>query len=280
MEEENKTVALLKKELPQLKAIIALNSRQGADVQTMALEELEHLKSVALTKPEIYECEPVTVIMALKAVLKQNLTLDPYQGLVYIKTQSVNVGTKASPSYRKGLVIEPTANGLISINRQCGRILDVDRPEVKFGANGKVTSVIAKFLKPTFDEKGQPATRWQTTEYDESEFKRWMVYSHRQNSRGKQDANGETLNYANALYRSHNGGIDPEFARAKAIRHALKKQGTNMNERPSLQAPIIKSVIEPSAATQESADEYQSYEEVIAPVKQEEVITVPNSNEL
>jgi len=49
-------------------------------------------------------------------------------------------------------------------------------------------------------------------------------------SRNKQDANNEKLNYANDNYTNWKGGIDPEFARAKAIRHALKKLGTNANE--------------------------------------------------
>ena len=49
-----------------------------------------------------------------------------------------------------------------------------------------------------------------------------------------------TYNYANPNYTSWKGGIDPEFARAKAVRHGLKKLGTNQNERRALNIVIPK----------------------------------------
>ncbi len=38
------------------------------------------------------DCVPVTVVMAVKYALKNNLTLDPTAGLVYVKTRNVKVG--------------------------------------------------------------------------------------------------------------------------------------------------------------------------------------------
>ncbi len=263
--EENKTMALLKQELPQLKAVLALNALPGTDVETLALEELKHLELAALSKPDIFKCEPITVALAVRACLKQNLSLDPYQGLVYIKTRNVNTGTQSSPVWKKALEIMPSANGLISIARQCGRILDVDRPEVEYNDKGVVISVTARFMIPTFDAKAQPSVRWVEHNFTESDFRRWALASHKESARGKQDADPVKMNYANPNYKIHNGGIDPEFARAKAIRHGLKKLGTNMNEKRAVGIqPAIKTVIDPVTAETEAGSEieYTQHEEV------------------
>lgn len=281
METQINAMAILEKERPQLEAVLALNASPDTDVKTMVLEELKHLEYAALAKPEIMKCDPRTVVSALRTVLKQNLSLDPYQGLVYIKTRNINTGTKSAPSIILALEIEPTANGLISINRQAGRILDVDRPEVKYDSMGKVISVSVKFLKPTFDASGNKATRWQEIVFDQSDILRWKKSSHRQNAAGAPDGEFEK---ANALYRSHNGGVDPEFARAKAIRHGLKKLGTNMNEKgfkasaaPSNKAPIVDAKV----ASEESKEEFATYSEVKEEgVPAQPTITLPNVDDL
>lgn len=225
MENKQNAVLALKAEIPQLRAILALNARPGQDLATMAEAEIGYLEAAAITKPIIYECEPITVLLAVKTVLKQNLTLDPYAGLVYIKTRSINVGTRATPVYKTALEIQPSCNGLISIARQCGRILDIKRPEVTKDATGKVNAVQVDLLLPSI-----PAPRWETFKFDEDDIYRWQRASHNENGRNKQDANANTFNYANPNYTNFKGGIDPEFARAKAIRHALKKLGTNQSE--------------------------------------------------
>lgn len=225
---EQKPMELLKESVPEIKAILALNARPGVDVDTMALQELENLRLLAITKPEIMQCMPQSVLLALKMVLKQNLTLDPYAGLIYIKTRNVKVGTddKGQDVWKKALEIQPSANGLISIARQCGRILDIKRPEVqKDPQSGKVTSASVEILLPS-----TPSPRWETFKFDTDDFYRWQRASHKENARNKKDADANTLNYSNDNYTNWKGGIDPEFARAKAIRHALKKLGTNQNE--------------------------------------------------
>ena len=287
METETKAVALLKKELPQLKAIIALNVTPGTDVQTMALEEIEHLKYHALTKPEILECEPITVAMAVRSCLKLNLSLDPNQGLVYVTTRNIAVMEGGQKVWKKALEIKETCNGKISVARQCGRILDVDRPEIRYNSAGKVVSATSRFLIPTFDEKGNPATRWKELVFDESDIRRSQLASHKDRGRNKNDANNETMNYANALYRSHNGGIDPEFARAKAINHGLKKLGVNIKER-KVMAPIVKPMtynVDPTMATADTEEEITPHEVVEegttkVHVETHEVITIPNTSEL
>lgn len=262
---QNEIMQLAKAELPQLKAIIGLNTSKGTDVETLALQELEYLQQVALTKPEIYECEPITIIMAIKKTLKQNLSLDPDAGLTYIKTRNFKAkDEKGQDVWKKALEITPSANGIISINRQCGRILDIERPEVIKDDKGKVTGVKVKYLVPSYNEEGKRAFKWRTVEFDESDFNRWKAASHKENGRGKQDADIQKLNYANANYTSFKGGPDPEFVRAKAIRHGLKKLGTNQNETRSVNIDMtpVKNIVDLSADEQVVSDEYISHEDV------------------
>lgn len=113
--------------------------------------------------------------------------------------------------------------------------------------------------------------------YDESDMKRSMLASHKERSRGKQDADINKMNYANALYRSHNGGLDPEFARAKAINFGLKKLGTNIKEQKAgVMSRQIAPIVPPSIATAEAESEevYTQIEEVSTQIN--ETVNVKN----
>lgn len=230
MENQTNPVLKLREDLPTLQAIMGLN-RKG-DMSVLASQEIAYLEAQAMRMPVIMQCEPISVVLAVKAVLKQNLSLDPYAGLVYIKSRSVNIGTMQAQNWKKVLEIEPTANGKISIARQCGRILDIKRPQVtKNAATGQINGVSVDILLPSYKEP-----RWETFTFDEDDFYRWCRASHKENARswkkdsGKAEPDNNTFNYANENYTNFKGGIDPEFARAKAIKHALKKLGTNQSE--------------------------------------------------
>lgn len=262
MTTEPKPMELLKNAVPELSALMSLNAAPGVDVNTLALQELEYLRMAAMTTPAIMECMPTTILMAVKTVLKQNLSMDPSAGLVYIKTRNVKIkqpdGQEIS---KKALEIMPSANGLISINRQCGRILDIKNPVVKKNESGKVIEVSVDILLPS-----TPSPRWETRTFDDSDFERWARASHKENGRYKPDFTLDNLKYANAHYTSWKGGIDPEFARAKAIRHGLKKLGANQNEGRMINivVPAEKQVfVDPKADSEASNDEtvYTDYTE-------------------
>jgi len=279
----NQQLEIIRKEIPALEKILALNARPGTDVATIAMQEFNYLELLAQTKPDILKCTPQSIILAIRGVMKQNLTLDPYAGLVYTKTRNVNIGTEEQKNWVQVLEMTPTANGLISINRQLGRILDYTNPQVKKDAQGKVIGVSMQVLKPSY-----PNPRWETFEYDESDFKRWRIASHKENGRRKNDANIQTLNYANASYTNFNGGIDPEFARAKCIRHSLKKLGTNPQESGAVKVFDVpkERVVDPEkdeyidfnydAQTQ---DEFTQHEELNTQINQTN-FDLPDTNDL
>lgn len=247
------TLELIKKEMPTLEALLRINVPPSADAHAIVQQELEFLRMQMDLKPDLALCEAMSVVLAVKSAIKKNLSLDPQAGLVYIKTRNVNTAKRGEQDkWIKVMEVMPTANGLISINRQCGRILDIERPEVQKDATGKVVGVSVKYLVPSI-----PTPRWQAVGFDQSDFLKWRRASHKENSRGKQDANAETLNYSNPNYTNFKGGIDPEFARAKCIRHALGKLGTNPNEQH-----IQRIQVEPIEVVASHADEAATGDEI------------------
>lgn len=238
------SLSILKENQPTLQAITLFNYGADKDVSSIVLNEISFLEGMGITKPEILLCEPTSIVMATKYVLKNNLSFDPNAGLVYVKTRAVALAKDQQGNvskWGKVLEVQATCEGLLSIAYQCGKIIDHERPSVKKNDAGKVIEVTFKYMKPS-----PIGPRWVEVTFDESDFKRWQIKSHQENGRNKNDAS--TKDYSNPNYRSFNGGIDPEFARAKAIRHAMKKMGTNPNERlsvfikPTIQNTIDKAV--------------------------------------
>lgn len=230
----------LEQKLPDLMAVMGLNASPGTDLRTLVLQEIQYVAERCVNNPAIAECSIDSVVQCVRKAIKNNLTLDPAAGLMYMIPGSVK---NASGGYSKVLESPLTVNGSLSVAYQCGTILDHERPVVEYNDKGQVIAVSVKILRPSF-----PAPRWEPIQYDNVYFKRWMAASHKKNARGKQDADATKLNYANALYRSHNGWIDPEFAIAKSLRHAIEKLGTNQNSKHMntiTLAPEKKVVVEP-----------------------------------
>jgi hypothetical protein len=259
---------IIKPELPEITALLSLNNT--GDIQTMAMQELNYLEQQAALKPIILQCEKVSIVLAVKNVLRKNLSLDPNAGLVYLKTRNTNVGTYEKPIWKLVLEVQETANGIISYNRQIGRMLDCTNPKVKKDSTGKVIGVSMEILKPSYRD-----TRWELYEFDESDFIRWQRASHKENKKGYKDNKGmkvpndETLNYANPNYTSWLNGIDPEFARAKCIRHSFKKLGSNPNEQAKLTFKIPEPLIDPRIAITEAEDQdFTPHEEITSQVNE------------
>lgn len=234
--------AVIAQERSTLEAIKAFTCTGLEEAKQLVAVELAYLQAQAVYKPEINDCLPITIGTSLRYVIKNNLSLDPQAGLIYLTTRNL-------PGGQKALEIEPTANGRISIARMTGGILDFKRPEVRKDAAGKVIAVTFEVMVP-----GAGTPRWEKFEFDESDFMRWKKASHKQNGRNKPDADLAKMNYANINYSNFNGGIDPEFARAKAIKHGLKKLGTNINEGVRGVSPISP-VVDAAVANEEAAED-------------------------
>ena len=210
---------ILQEAKPTLTQLILVNMAHGSsieDAERLALREITNFEMIVSTKPDLLLCDKQSILLAVKQCISDNLTLSQSSVLVYLYPSKVQVGVDASNQkiYKNILVYEPTAEGRISIARQAGSILDHKRPTFTYDATGKVDTVTFEFLVPSYNEP-----RWEKIVFDKSNFAKWQ-----QKSAAKFGGN------ANANYFAWNGGIDPEFAGSKAIKHSLKKLGTNKNE--------------------------------------------------
>lgn len=260
--EQKNSIVALKDSASEIQAILSLHNK--SDLATLAAIEISYLEAISQTKPIIKSCEAISVLLAVKSVLKKNLTLDPHANLVYIKTRNINTAAKGQTAVWKTILeIEPTANGALSYARQCGRILDAKRPVVEYNGEKKAVKVTVSIQVP-----GVPSPRWEDFTFTEEEdFYRWRRASHKENARGyynltqekkegKLVPDDQTHNYANENYFNFNGGPDPEFLRAKALKHALKKLGTNQNELQPGNFIKVENIqlIEPSKDTEASSE--------------------------
>lgn len=221
------SLTLLNENVPTLTQLLLVNMPEGTtelQAKRKAMREIMNIEAIFSLKPELAACDPTSILLAVKQCVGDNLTLAPSAGLVYLYPQKVQVGTDPGTNakiYKQILVYDPTAEGRISIARQSGSILHHKRPECKFDFDGKVESVTFSYLVPT-----KAGNFWETVTFTGSDFEKW-----KQKSAAKFGGN------ANGNYTSWKGGIDPEFAGSKAIRHALKKLGTNKNEERTYQQP-------------------------------------------
>lgn len=212
--------------------------------QRKIIREITNVEQWLRTKPDLKAvCETKSgkesMVYAVKQCIQDGLTLSQSADLAYLIPGKVKTGQNGTQDIYEWVVnYEPTANGLLSMARQSGRIFDHERPVCEYDAvTGAVLSVTVKFLVPSF---GQP--RWETVTFGAGHFSKWKAASARKN---KGDANPN--------YTSFNGGIDPEFAGSKAIIHGLNKRGMNMEEVPQFFVGNAATVIAP---------EYTAHEEV------------------
>lgn len=240
-------ITILHENKPTLTQLVMVNMPQGTteeEAQRVAVKEISNFEMILQTKPDLAGCTQMSILLAVKQTICDNLTLAPSAGLVYLIPSKV--GNDWVATYT------PTANGLLSIAYQSGAILDHKRPVVTFNSEGKVDTVTVEFLVPS-----HPEPRWEVITFTDVHFKKWRDASIKKNKGS-----------ANANYTSWNGGIDPEFAGTKAIRHGLNKRGSNGNA-PRNTVPDIK--FEPIEGINKEAAEFEAVEVISSTVNPEDL---------
>lgn len=235
------SIAILHENKPTLAQLVMVNMPVGTteeEAQRVAVKEISNFEMILQTKPDLGGCTPLSVLLAVKQTICDNLTLAPSAGLVYLIPSKVGNDWVATYS--------PTANGMLSIAYQSGAILDNKRPIVTFDSEGKVDTVTVEFLVPSY-----PQPRWEVITFNKTHFKKWQDASAKKNKGA-----------ANANYISWNGGIDPEFAGTKAIRHGLNKRGANTNAPRNV---ITEPKFEPTTAIEKEFTEHTVIESNINP---------------
>ena len=248
MQTEQTGLALLNEQKPTLAQLILVNMPKGSTIDeatNVAIKEISNYEMLLSMRPELKTCNPRSVVHAVKQCINDGLTLSQSAGLVYLLPTQVKVGQNGNQDIKEwALSYDPTANGRLSIAYQSGSILDHKLPTHTFDADGKLDTVTFEYLVPSF---GQP--RWESIVFTKRHFEKWMNASAAKNK-----------GTANRNYTSYKGGIDPEFASTKAIRHGLGKRGTNLNGKRyqmPINAPLMPiKVVENEAAEETLVDEY------------------------
>jgi hypothetical protein len=212
--------------MPTLTKLALVNMKEGAtfeQAERFVIKEMANLEAILNEKPELAACTTASKIQALKNCINNNLSLAPSANLVYLMPSQVTVGMDGANQPVKEWVVayKPTANGNLSINRQCGRIFDY-RHSIQYDEAGHVHSVTVWYLIPTVG-----GTRWSDPYvFMKPHFNKWKKASAAKN-KGKANANYTSWNQDDKF---ENGSIDPDFALSKAINHSLKRLGANSNE--------------------------------------------------
>lgn len=218
-------VAQFSGELESFANLMALVHNTQENMTAKVIMHLDTLQAMAITNPDILQCEPSSIRAGLKMIIKNNLSFDPADGMTYVQTRSValekdNAGKVTK--WGKVLEVKQTANAVLSIAYQTGTICDHNDPEIQFGDKGNIIGgSFTYYVNTPF------GARPKTKHFTGKDIVKWMIASHNDKSRNKDDA--ATKDYSNRLYSSNNGQIDEDFFKTKMVRHGLKRLGVNSN---------------------------------------------------
>jgi hypothetical protein len=196
-------------------------------------KEKYNLQRIISQSKDLQQCQGFSVYGTFLNIASMGITLasqgnNPY---LYVLSRSFNEGSQQSPNWVKRMYTEVSPYGELALRIAAGQIYYADTVKivyegdlfkagtdrsgqqyVEFEASipRKSKKIIAAFVKVV-----RPDRSFDFSWMVEDDWTRLAGYSLKQNNRG----NGQGS--ANALYTSCNGGIDPGFLAAKALKHAF-----------------------------------------------------------
>ena len=231
-------IAILEKPVIADKMMAAVLPLYRGDVEMakvlVASERSEFARTLNLIKPEdlaqIPEMEIARVAISSVAT---GLSWAQEERNFYLTTRNQKVGN----GWVKTLELAISHYGETSLRIKQGIIkylngpycvYEGDRVENLNPAKGTLDHVKAQPANPkakviaVYVMVVMPDGRQLLKYFDQSDFERWAGYSRKQNTPNDSTKVVVGKEYANTLYFSYNGGIDPGFAMAKCIKHAYK----------------------------------------------------------
>ena len=229
------------------------------EAQLRVQQEVINFQEHCIYNNELANCDPQSVLFGIRKVIGANLSLDKAKGHTYLLPASIK---QADGTFKKVLEVSYQAEGLLVLYYNANVIIDHKSPSPKYDneQGGKVVSITWEYQLAN--------KRWESVTFNEAHFNKWRKASQTKNGRNKSDADLNKMNYANPNYTSFAGGVDPEFASAKCIKHALKKMALDRNRFEPQPTPVVQS-IETVDASHEIVD-----------VESGEVIKMYSSNDL
>lgn len=224
--------AVIKKETDGFKAFAKLFELAGNNPEyanTLADKEVYHLAQLMSDNPDLAAMPPVALMMEMRKIPLQGVSLDPTLKLAYLLIQDKSAGKVSLEVTGRGKAVQAIAQRLIrdvdtqvifegdEIVRENG--LNIVIPKFKQGAK-----VIGGFITITWNDG-----KVTQDAYNQSHIDSWRTRS------GKRFEikyeNGQRLAVPrpnpNKNYTSFNGGIEPGFLQTKMLKHKLDRIGIN-----------------------------------------------------
>ena len=231
MSEQTTAIGLLERPEVQntfIKVIQSANRGMSEqEAQLRVQQEVINFQEHCIYNNELANCDPQSVLFGIRKVIGANLSLDRAKGHTYLLPASIK---QADGTFKKVLEVSYQAEGMLVLYYNANVIIDHKSPQPKYDESGKVVSITWEYQLAN--------KRWESVTFNEAHFNKWRKSSHVKNGRNKSDADLNKLNYANPNYTSFAGGIDPEFASAKCIKHALKKMALDRNRFEPQPTPV------------------------------------------
>lgn len=215
------------------------------EAQMRVQQEVINFQEHCMYNNELANCDPQSILFGIRKVIGSNLSLDRAKGHTYLLPASIK---QADGTFKKVLEVTYQAEGVLVLYYNAGVIVDHKSPLPTYNEEGKVIAISWEYQLAN--------KRWEESYFNEAHFNKWRKASHVKNGRNKNDADINKMNYANPNYTSFAGGIDPEFASAKCIKHTLKKMALDRNRfAPQPQPTIIEATHEVVEVTDIDNDE-------------------------
>lgn len=224
--------------------------------KSLAEKEAWHLSQLMTDSQDLAQANPSSLLMELRKIPLQGVSLDPALKLAYLIVQDKSKGVVRLEITGRGKAVQAIAQNIIK-NLDCAIIYEGDTTQM---GSDNLLRVIPAFKDKAKVTGGILTITWpdgsKTQEiYRQSHIDSWQSRSAKRNgSRG-----------ANMNYTSFNGGMEPGFLASKMLKHKLDRIGINpipvrtariaeiANKVPDINEPTHIEVIEAEEIPNETA---------------------------
>ena len=236
-------LALVEEKTVELSFVNAFQAIHGMSGLAKYQKEKFYFNKLLQENPDLQDCTPLSLYGCFMEIASNGLSLDPgSKPLCYMIWRNAKSGRKDESNrdiYEKRAYILVTGYGELVQRQRANQIKYTDNPVVVFEGD---------LFEPGIDERGNKYVHYKmnlphtgkraigafiritradgSTDFQwilEDDIERLKTYSAKANSKWVKDngQNKRVIGDPNALYSSHNKGIDPGFLENKMIKHAF-----------------------------------------------------------
>lgn len=196
--------------------LFEMAGNSAAVAKSLAEKEAYHLAQLMADNADLQNIPPAALMMEMRKIPLQGVTLDPTLRLAYLIIQDKAKGKVSLEVNGRGMAVQAIAQGIIkTINTEC--IFEGDKTEYV----DKEVVIIPTFKAGSKVIGGICSITWPDGKITQEYFREGHIKSWESRSAKK------FYGRANANYTSFNGGIEPGFMQSKMLKHKLNRLGIN-----------------------------------------------------